>query len=43
MTPEQIAERIAKVEAMIAAREGKAGYAANVAACRAELEQLRAL
>lgn len=43
MTTEEIQARIEKVERLIAARRGQAGYAANVAACEAELASLKAL
>lgn len=43
MTTEEINARIAKIEQMIASRKGQTGYAANVAACEAELVTLRAM
>lgn len=43
MTPDQIAAEIARLQTMLRAREGKAGYTANVAAIKARIAELQAM
>lgn len=42
LTPEQKAAEIKRLNALVRAREGKAGYSQNVAAIKARIEELSA-
>jgi hypothetical protein len=43
MTPDEITAEIARLKAMLQARDGKAGFKANVAAIRKRIAELEAM